>query len=96
MRRRRWPKGTWMKLASSDMLKVTMERRRCSHEQLARWAGCSRGFISHLTSGRKTSCTPDLAERIAEALDVDLSLLFVPKVEPVRGERTNRQGRKVA
>lgn len=78
--RRRWPKGTWMKLQSRDILRSLMEdeRRNFSMSKLARYSGCSKSFISHLLAGRKTSCTPELAERIAEALDVPVTLLFVP------------------
>jgi len=82
MSRRRWPKGTWMKLNSGATLKALIEQKGFSHEQMARYAGCSRGFISHLTAGRKTSCGDRIAENIAEALDVPLELLFVPNVPP--------------
>lgn len=74
----RWPKGTWMRLNSADTLKALMAQRNYSQERLARYAGCSKGFISHLTGERKKSCSADLAERIAEALDVPLAVLFVP------------------
>lgn len=67
-----------MQLNSTETLKALMSQRNYSHERLARYAGCSRGFISHLTAGRKPSCSADLAERIAEALDVPLAVLFVP------------------
>lgn len=79
-RRTRWPNGTWMKLASPDTLRALMQQRGFSYDRLARYAGCSKGFISHLTSGRKSTCTPALAENIAEALDVPLRVLFVPAV----------------
>jgi len=67
-----------MKLASPDTLRALMIQRGFSYDRLARYAGCSKGFISHLTSGRKSTCTPALAENIAEALDVPLRILFVP------------------
>jgi transcriptional regulator with XRE-family HTH domain len=53
-------------------------RRNFSMARLARYSGCSKSFISHLVAGRKTTCTPELAERIAEALEVPVTLLFVP------------------
>ena len=84
-RRVRWPKGSWMKLASPDTLRALMIQRGFSYDRLARYAGCSKGFISHLTSGRKSTCTPALAENIAEALDVPLSVLFVPSVSAISG-----------
>lgn len=71
-------KRAWMRLTSPDLLRATMGRRKFSLERLSRYAGCSKSMISHLTSGRKKSCTRDLAEKIAEALDVPVELLFVP------------------
>lgn len=53
-------------------------RRDFSMARLARYAGCSKSFISHLLAGRKSTCTPELACRIAEALEVPVTLLFVP------------------
>jgi transcriptional regulator with XRE-family HTH domain len=69
-----------MKLTSADTLKALMDQRDFSYERMARYAGCSKSFISHLVKGRKTSCSPVLAENIAEALQVPLSLLFVEQV----------------
>lgn len=84
--RRRWPKGTWMRLTSPDTLRALMAQRGLSYETLARYAGCSKSFISHLTSGRKNTCTPQLAERIAEALQVPLAIIFVPSASAVSGQ----------
>jgi transcriptional regulator with XRE-family HTH domain len=83
---KRYPKGTWMKLSSPDMLRATMKRRGFSMERLARYAGCSKSMIGHLCSGHKTSCTPDLAIKISEALDVETELLFVPRVSTSRSD----------
>lgn len=77
---KRWPKGTWMRLQSPDTLRALMAQRNFSMERLARYSGCSKSFVSHLTAGRKGTCTPELAGRIAEALEVPLEILFVPSV----------------
>lgn len=90
--RRRWPKGTWMKLTSAATLRALMAQRGLSLDRLARYAGCSKSFISHLTSGRKTTCTPRLAGEIAEALSVPLEILFVPSTSAASGQ-TIRTGR---
>ncbi len=76
--RKRWPKGAWVKLTSADTLTALIAQRGFSYATLARYGGCSKGFVSHLTSGRRRTCTPQLAERIAEALQVPLEILFVP------------------
>lgn len=83
---KRWPKGTWMRLQSPDTLRALMAQRNFSMERLARYSGCSKSFISHLTSGRKTTCTDGLGERIAEALEVPLEILFVPSASTVRSD----------
>lgn len=93
--RARWPKGAWMKLIDPELLRRVMARRGTSLADLARSAGVSKGFISHLTAGRKKTCTPRVAQRIAERLDVDLDFLFVPSVSPTGGQIANQQ-RKAA
>lgn len=91
---KRWPKGTWMRLNSPDTLKALMKQKNYSLERMARYAGCSRGFISHLTSGRKNSCSAPLAEQIAEALDVPLDILFT-RSESIDGRSyPKHKGRK--
>lgn len=79
--RRRWPKGTWMRLQSGATLKALMAQKGISRRRLARYCGLAgSGMIDHLIAGRKTSCTVQLADRIAEALEVPLEILFVPRV----------------
>ena len=73
-----------MRLSSPEMLRATMDRRSFTMARLARYAGCSKSMIGHLCSGHKASCTPDLAQRISEALDVPTELLFVPSVSTSR------------
>lgn len=96
--KRRWSRGTWMRLTSTEVLKALMgpDSRNISHERLARYAGCSRGFISHLTSGRKKSCSSELAGRIAEALEVPLEVLFVPGDSTDGRSFPKYKGRKAA
>lgn len=84
--RKRWPKGSWMKLANANTLRALMEQKGMGMGRLARYAGCSKGFISHLLAGRRSTCTPQLAERIAEALDVPASVLFVPSLTSGDGQ----------
>lgn len=79
-RRKRWPKGTWMRLRSPATLQALMDQYGFSLGRLARYSGCSKGFISHLLAARRNSCTPELAERIAEALNIPLEVLFEPRV----------------
>ena len=50
--------------------------RKISQRELAERVGVHPSFINHLTAGRSTTCTPLIADRIAEVLDVDVSVLF--------------------
>lgn len=77
--RKRWPKGTWMRLRSADTLRALMAQSNMSLGILAELAGCSKGFISHLLAGRRNSCGPDLAKRISAVLHVPLDVLFEAK-----------------
>lgn len=74
-----------MKLKSAAVLRALMNQDDFSLGRLARYAGCSKSFISHLLSGRRASCTPELATRIAEALDVPVEILFDLRTSPTVG-----------
>lgn len=83
--RKRWPKGTWMRLKSGALLRAQMDVKHLSNADVAKHAGVSRTFISALVVGRKTSCTPAVAELIAERLEINLELLFDPRQSAVSG-----------
>lgn len=91
--RARWAKGTYMQLISAEALReflVTKEDivankkgrpvpQKMTQIGLAERIGVHPSFINHLTSGRRTSCTPFIAERIAEVLGIPVRVLFVPQ-----------------
>lgn len=91
--RRRWPRGTWMRLISPDVLRTWMGHTGKSLADLAAAAEVSRGFISHLTSGRKTTCKPRTAVLIARCLDVPLEALFVPSISSDAGRTVKPKGK---
>lgn len=93
--RKRWPKGTWMRLKSGKILRGLMDTQGLSNADVAISAGVGRTFISALVVGRRTSCTPKVAERIAERLQVPLEVLFEPKQSAASGSN-NIGGRKTA
>lgn len=80
-----------MKLKSADTLRALMEQDQFSLARLARYAGCSKGFISHLLSGRRSSCTAELGEKIAEALGVPTTVLFEVRVSPTGTSNDKQQ-----
>lgn len=80
-----------MRLTSPDTLKALMAQRGFSLDRMARYAGCSKGMVSHLTSGRKNSCSAELATNIAEALEVPLTILFVPQVPTQSAQYINSE-----
>jgi transcriptional regulator with XRE-family HTH domain len=81
-----------MKLTSRDTLQALMKQKKFSRRRLARYCGLSgSGMIDHLLAGRKTSCSPRLAVRIAESLDVPLELLFMPALPTSATSTANRK-----
>lgn len=88
----RWPKGSWMRLQSGDTLRAIINQRKFSMSRTGRYSGCSKSFIHALCSEEKTSCTPQLAERIAEALDVPIGLLFVLEESTTSGRSGSHRG----
>lgn len=68
-----------MRVKSPDLLLALMSAANLSYGQTADFAKCHKSFISHLASGRRSSCTTELAERIAEVLKVDVKVLFDPR-----------------
>lgn len=92
--RRRWPKGTYMRLISAERLRAFVgpePDKKMSGRRLGRAIDRHPSFIDHLLSGRSTSCKPVTAERIAEALEVPLEILFVPLAPSVTQDHTKRQ-----
>lgn len=94
--RKRWPKGTWMRLNSGKILRGLMDMKGLSNRDVGLSAGVGRTFISALVTERKTSCKPVVAERIAERLEVPLEVLFTPKASAVSGRTNQPQRKKVA
>lgn len=85
MKRYHWPKGTWMQLTSGKILRGLMDSRGVSNADVAMAADCGRTWISALVNGRRTSCSPKVAERIAVYLQVPLEVLFVPRASAASG-----------
>jgi transcriptional regulator with XRE-family HTH domain len=75
-----------MQLVSKERLRSFVgpePEKKMSGRRLARAIDVHTSFIDHLMSGRRTSCKPVTAQRIAEALDVPLDILFVPSTASV-------------
>lgn len=82
-----------MRLTSRDTLRALVRQRDFTYEELGELAGCSKGFIGHLIGGFRKTCTPELADRIAEELDVPRDLLFMEEESSDRGR--NMRGRSM-
>lgn len=91
--KRRWQEGTYMRVATDrfrtfvytkedlDAYKngQPIDTRKISQRSLSRRAQVSQTMISMLAAGKRTSCKPSTAERIAEVLGVDVTILFDPE-----------------
>lgn len=99
--RKRWPKGTYMRITNLEhfrnfiVMKEDVEALRAGksipkhkmpQRKLADSARVDPSFINHLSSGRRKSCSPAVAMRICEALNLPLSLLFDP-IQVIDGEK---------
>ena len=96
LNRRRWPKGTYRRLKSSETLREFVgpeDGKKMSGRTLARYAGVHPSFISHLLAGRRKTCTPVIASRIAGALEVPMTILFDPTVTPSKQQIEARERR---
>lgn len=82
-----------MQLVSSQRLRSFVgpePDKKMSGRRLARYAEVHPSFVDHLLSGRRRSCTPKVAQRFAEALEVPLDVLFMPRV-PSAGQSSDNQ-----
>lgn len=92
---KRWPKGTWMRVKSAELLRAFVgpePHKKMSARRLALNVQCHPSFIDHLLAGRRTSCEPRTAARIAEALEVPVGALFDVK-KPIQQAASNRRKR---
>lgn len=70
-----------MELTDPALFAAVQKARGLSNVALAAEARCGESFIRALKSGRRDSCTPELAIRLCLALDLpDTSLLFAARV----------------
>ena len=58
-------------------VKDAREQKKMSQEELSKKAGVSRAIISGLESGRTVTTTTDTIEKIAKALDMPVSAIFL-------------------
>lgn len=75
----------YAKIRDAELLRSFMKSRSFSTARLARYAGCHRSFIGHLMTGARTTCSPQLAFRIEEALGVPGGIIFVAIKSPSEG-----------
>lgn len=72
----------WVRLISSDALDNYMRFRGFSNESLAIQCGSKkhRSTISHLRSGARSTCGPEIARKIEKALGAPPNSLFLAEV----------------
>jgi transcriptional regulator with XRE-family HTH domain len=68
-----------MEITHPPTLKALIRQRGLTYAALGAQVGCTAPFLCHLAQGRRKGATPELAERIAEALEVPVDVLFVPR-----------------
>ena len=96
---KRWPKGTWMKLRTAELLRAFVgpgPDKKMSARRLARYADVHPSFIDHLLAGRRRSCEPKTANHIAEALEVPVEVLFEVHASTTKQKVTKRRTESAA
>ncbi|MFH5231930.1 XRE family transcriptional regulator [Antrihabitans spumae] len=86
-----------MKLKSPELLRAFVgpeHSKKMSGRKLARIIEKHPSFIDHLLAGRRRSCEPKTANRIAEALGLPVEILF--DVQLTSAEREVDQRRAVS
>lgn len=94
---RRRPKGTWMRLKSAELLRAVVgpeETKKISARRLALAIDKTPGFIDHLLAGRRSSCKPSTADRIAQVLGVPTEFLFDENKPITKPVNTNYKAAK--
>lgn len=56
-----------------------IDPRKISQRALSRKSGVNQATISLLLNGKKKTCTPKTAQAIAEAIGMDVTILFDPR-----------------
>jgi len=72
-------------------LAQAMEYRKLSVRSLAKMVGVKHATIGHLRTGYRRNCKTDVANRIAEAVQMPLDFLFV-----VKPSNVSQDGRRAA
>lgn len=82
---RRTERRLWLKLKDRNVLRSYMDYKGFrSVRELAQRAGVSRATIGHLHSGQRTTCSPETARKVEEALQAPPGLLFDAEVISVQ------------
>lgn len=74
--RPRWAKGTYMRLRSGATLRALMDQNGKSLRDVGRYANRHWTFIGQLVREERRTCKPEVAEHIADLLNVPLAVLF--------------------
>jgi hypothetical protein len=88
--RRKRPKGIWMRSRDPELLKAYMVNAKFNQSRLADYVdsglkpkgSCCRQYIHLLATGKRRSCSKDVASLIEEALRVLPGTLFVEEKSP--------------
>lgn len=69
--------------ANRQALQLLVKYNRLTYRALARKAGVSHGLIGDLMTGRRSTCTPETATKLEDALGADPRTIFEVKALPV-------------
>lgn len=73
-------------IRDAEQLDNLMRERKVTNATLAEYAGCSTAAVGHLRSGKRNKARPDIASKIALALEVDPDELFIGTMPHMAGD----------
>ena len=95
-RRRRTNVTVKLRLRSTEVLVTAMQHQGIGVRALAGSVGVVPSFITQLRKGHRPGCTPEVAQRIAENLQVGVDFLFVAQLSTSGGQASTTQAQRGA
>lgn len=83
-------RGSWVRVTNGEILRVMIKDRKLSYNQIGNMVDCHGSMISQLVNGHRSTCTEELATRIARALQVPREVLFVDNESSISSRNDKR------
>lgn len=79
-----------MRPKSLMLIRELMKSKELTVRDMADRLPVGKSTVGNLLTGKQPTCSPELADRISEVLDIDSAVLFAPSVSAKRGRPSTR------